>query len=149
MPRVEYATVIDGEADQAWEVVKQFGELHRWHPAIAESAIEDDQPDGLVGIIRRVKLQNGEVLRERLLSLDDPNRTLSYNFDETQLPLDNYVGTIRLTPLSGQARTFVQWSSRFDLCEPECTQEFQDLFRDVFVTGLAGLERFLRTEAIN
>ena len=49
MPMVEFSAVLDSDAGHAWGVLKKFGEIHKWHPSIVESIIEDNQPDGLVG----------------------------------------------------------------------------------------------------
>lgn len=56
MPIVKFSAVIDSDAGQVWNVLKKFGEISKWHPAIPKSVIEDGQPDGLVGSIRRLTL---------------------------------------------------------------------------------------------
>ncbi|MFM0047771.1 SRPBCC family protein [Paraburkholderia sediminicola] len=143
MPTVEYSAVIDSEADRVWSVLKKFGEIHKWHPAIAESGIEDGQPDGLVGGIRRLKLQDGAIVRERLLSVDDQRHTLSYRFEEAPLPLDNYVATVTAAPLTGQAKTFISWRAGFELRAPDPEGQYESLIRDLVVSGHNSLQRFL------
>jgi hypothetical protein len=34
------------------------------------------------------------------------------------MPLTNYVATLRLTPITDQERTFIEWSADFD-CAPD------------------------------
>jgi hypothetical protein len=46
---VEYSAVLEAQAEQVWDVLKQFGEIQKWHPSIAKSVIEDEMPDGLTG----------------------------------------------------------------------------------------------------
>ena len=143
MPMVEFSAVLDSDAEHAWSVLKKFGEIQEWHPSIVESSIEDNQPDGLVGCIRKLTLADGAVVRERLLSIDDRNTTLSYRFEESPLPLDNYVATVKLVSLTGQSKTFINWSARFDLQDLNTAAHYQELIRGLIVDGHNSLQLFL------
>jgi hypothetical protein len=143
MPMVEFSAVLDSDAEHAWSVLKKFGEIQEWHPSIVESSIEDNQPDGLVGCIRKLTLADGAVVRERLLSIDDRNTTLSYRFEESPLPLDNYVATVKLVSLTGQSKTFINWSARFDLQDLNTAEHYQELIRGLIVDGHNSLQLFL------
>lgn len=144
MPSLEFNTVIDTDIDRAWDTVKRFGELAKWHPSIAKSEIEGGRPDGLVGVVRRVELSTGEILREKLLSVDDVTRTLSYSFIETPLPVEGYVGTVRLTPISGESKVFAQWFSRYELTDPAQEEQMRAAFMDVYASGLKSLAEVSR-----
>lgn len=143
MPMVEFSAVLDSDAARAWSVLKKFGEIQRWHPAIVESGIEDNQPDGMVGCIRKLVLADGAVVRERLLSVDDRNLTFSYRFEEAPLPLDNYVATVKLAPLTGQSKAFISWSASFELREPSRAEQYQEVIRELIVEGHHSLQTFL------
>ncbi|RON52454.1 polyketide cyclase [Pseudomonas frederiksbergensis] len=143
MPMVEFSAVLDSDEGHAWGVLKKFGEIHKWHPSIVESSIEDNQPDGLVGCIRKLTLADGAVVRERLLSVDDRNTTLSYRFEEAPLPLDNYVATVKLAALTGQSKTFVHWSASFDLQDLKTAEQYQELIGGLIVDGHNSLQLFL------
>lgn len=143
MPMVEFSAVLDSDAASAWSLLKKFGEIEKWHPSIVESSIEDNQPDGMVGCIRRLTLADGAVVRERLLSVDDRNLTLSYRFEEAPLPLDNYVARVKLASLTGQPRTFINWSASFDLQDPNTAEHYQELIRSLIVDGHQSLQSFL------
>ncbi|KAF2395229.1 SRPBCC family protein [Pseudomonas frederiksbergensis] len=143
MPMVEFSAVLDSDAGHAWSVLKKFGEIHKWHPSIVESSIEDNQPDGLVGCIRKLTLADGAVVRERLLSVDDRNTALSYRFEEAPLPLDNYVATVKLAALTGQSKTFIHWSASFDLQDLKTAEQYQELVRGLIVDGHNSLQLFL------
>jgi hypothetical protein len=143
MPMVEFSAVLDSDAEHAWSVLKKFGEIQEWHPSIVESSIEDNQPDGLVGCIRKLTLADGAVVRERLLSIDDRNTTLSYRFEESPLPLDNYVATVKLASLTGQSKTFINWSASFDLQDLNTAAHYQELIRGLIVDGHNSLQLFL------
>lgn len=143
MPSIQYNALIDSHAARTWRLLKQFGAISQWHPAIRESTIEDGQHEGLVGCIRRLTLQDGAVLRERLLSLDEEQLRLSYRFEEAPLPVDDYVMTIKLIPLSGQARTLVQWAASFTLRSPERRADQIDEIRGLIVGGHESLGHYL------
>ena len=143
MPMVEFSAVLNSDAQRAWSVVKKFGEIQQWHPAIVESHLEDGESDGAVGCLRTLTLSDGSVVRERLLSVDDRTLTLSYRFEEAPLPLDNYVATVRLVALTGQDQTCITWSACFDLQEPNTAQHYQALIQSLIVDGHQGLQLLL------
>lgn len=143
MPMVEFSAVLDSDAGHAWSVLKKFGEIQKWHPSIVESSIEDNQPDGLVGCIRKLTLADGAVVRERLLSVDDHNLTLCYRFEEAPLQIDNYVATVKLVSLTGQSKAFINWSASFDLQDLNTGDHYQELIRGLIVDGHNSLQLFL------
>ncbi|WP_219729217.1 SRPBCC family protein [Pectobacterium odoriferum] len=143
MPQVDYNAVIDRPAETVWRVLKQFGQISQWHPAILESIIEDGQPDGFVGCVRRLTLQGGAVLRERLLMVDERHLSFSYRFEEAPLLVDNYVATVKLIPLSSESRTVVQWMAAFDTREPDPQGEQVADIRALIVGGHNSLQQFL------
>ncbi len=145
MPMVEFSAVLDSEAGHAWSVLKQFGEIHKWHPSIVQSTIEGDQPEAIVGCVRKLVLTDGAIVRERLLAVDDRNLTLSYRFEEAPLPLDNYVATVKLEPLTGQAKSFIKWSASFDVRDLATAQHYEALIRGLIVDGHNSLQEFLAT----
>ncbi|AZF37434.1 hypothetical protein C4J88_2651 [Pseudomonas sp. R4-39-08] len=147
MATVEYRALINGGADRVWDVLKHFGQISQWHPAIAESIIENGQPDGLVGCIRRLTLQDGAVLREKLLSVDEPDLQFSYRFVESPLPVDNYVATVRLIPLTGGDITVVLWSATFDTREPDPQGELTAAIESLIVGGHQSLQVYLNKTA--
>jgi uncharacterized protein YndB with AHSA1/START domain len=140
---VEYSAVLEAQAEQVWNVLKQFGEIQKWHPSIAKSVIEDEMPDGLTGCVRQLSLADGAVVRERLLSVDDRRLTLSYRFEEAPLPLDNYVATVRLVAVSDTNQTLVTWTASFELREPSTAEHYQALIRRMIVDGHKGLQGVL------
>ncbi|GAB7543106.1 SRPBCC family protein [Cupriavidus sp. 8B] len=143
MPTVEYSAVVDAQAGRVWSVLKKFGEISKWHPAIPESVIEAGQPDGMVGCIRRLTLQDGAILRERLLAVDESNLNFSYRFEEAPLPLDNYVAMVKLIPLTGQDKTVIQWSANFETREPDPQGQYAAAVQELIVTGHMSLQRHL------
>ena len=49
MTHVYASSIIPASVDQVWKVVRDFNALPGWHPAIAESRIEEGRPADQVG----------------------------------------------------------------------------------------------------
>ena len=117
MPEVFRSTIVDAPIEAVWAILRDFGAHDTWHPAIAWSTLEQGLASDRIGATRRFGLGGGERLRERLLELDDAAHRLRYCIVESEVPLSNYVATIRLRPVTvtvtDTARTCWCWSSRF------------------------------------
>lgn len=143
MAKVEYRALINCNAEHVWSVLKQFGQISQWHPAISRSIIEGQLPDGLVGCIRRLTLQDGAVIREKLLAVDATNLQFSYRFEESPLPVDNYVATVRLISLTGEDKTVALWAATFDTREPDPQGQLSSTLESLIVGGHEALQRYL------
>ncbi|MQB08014.1 SRPBCC family protein [Agrobacterium tumefaciens] len=146
MPKVEFNDVIDSDADDAWNVLKKFGEISKWHKDIAESHIDNDMPDGIVGCTRKLTLVDGGTILERLLSTDDINRSLTYRFEEAPLPLDNYTLTVAVTPLTRERKSFIRWSATFDLRETDPEGNYVKLMQSLIIGGSDSLQAYLSSK---
>ncbi len=131
------STVIDAPIEAVWEIVRDFNGHDRWHPAVADSAMERGAPTDRVGGVRRFHLVGGEELREQLLTLSDADMELSYCLLDTPVPLFNYVAHVRLLPVTDGDMTFFQWKSSFDTPAGRA-EELGTLVRDNIYT--AGIE---------
>ena len=88
MANVYRSAVIDAPADKVWALVRDFNGLPKWHPAIGKSEIEGGLPGDCVGCVRRFTLKkDGGLLREKLLTLSDSGRTLTYNILVSPMPV--------------------------------------------------------------
>ena len=141
MARVFVSTVIGASAEQVWARVRDFNGLPSWHPAIRDSQIEGGQPSDKVGCIRDFHLQNGDRIREQLLGLSDYDMFCTYSILESPMPLENYIATLRLTPITDGERTFAEWSAEFD-CAPESEDDLvSGIGQNVFQGGFDSLKR--------
>ena len=137
------SSVIGAPAARVWERVRDFNGLPDWHPAIAESRIEGGGPADQVGCVRAFRLKDGAFLREQLLALSDFDFSVTYSILESPMGVENYVATLKLTPVTDGDRTFAEWSAEFD-CAPEREDELVALIAgDVFQGGFDALERAL------
>ncbi len=141
MARVYVSSVIAAPSSKVWERVRDFNSLPRWHPRIADSQIENGEPSDKVGCIRNFRLQNGDQIREQLLALSDYDTFCTYSILESPMPIENYVATLRLTPISDGDRCFVEWSAEFD-CAPEVEADVSNgIATNVFQGGFDALKR--------
>lgn len=141
MIRIYVSSVIDATADTIWSRIRDFDGLPQWHPAIADSRIENNQPSDRVGCIRHFHTRDGGMIRERLLALSDYDYTCTYEILESPLGVDNYVATLKLTPVTDGGRCFAEWSAEFD-CAPERERELSEsIGRGVFQSGFDALKR--------
>ena len=141
MASIFVSSVLDAPVDRVWARIRDFNALPRWHPLIAESQIEDGLPSDKIGCVRNFRLQNGDRIRERLLGLSDHDLFCTYTILESPMPLENYVATLRLTPVSVGDQTFIEWTAEFD-CAPEVEEELvTDIGQNVFRGGFESLKR--------
>ena len=124
-----------------WARIRDFNGLPNWHPAIAESRIENGEPADKIGCVRDFRLRNGDRIRERLLGLSDHDLFCTYSILESPMGVVNYVATLRLTPVTDGERTFAEWTAEFD-CAPEREAELvSNIGTGVFQGGFDSLKR--------
>ena len=143
MPKVYTSSVIDAPADRIWSAVRDFNALPKWHPGIAESRIENGMPADRVGCVRNFTLQDGGNIREQLLALSDYDYSCSYSILVSPMGVENYIATMRLTPITDGNRTLAEWTAVFD-CDPAREGALaEQIGSGVFQTGFDALkERF-------
>jgi Polyketide cyclase / dehydrase and lipid transport len=141
MPRVIRSTIIDAPVDRLWSVLRDFNGHDKYHPIVAQSAIERGYSSDKVGCIRRFTLKDGGELREQLLSLSDLEMTMSYCLLETPIPLFNYVAHVRLLPVTDGNRSFWRWEGNFTTPAGR-EQELADVVgSEVYVAGMEAVRR--------
>ena len=120
MIKVYTSSVIDAPADTVWARVRDFNGLPHWTPFAAESRIEEGQPADRIGCVRNFRLRDGGVIRERRRS-ETPSHNAARARDailESPMEVENYVATLKLTPVTEGNRTFAEWWAEFE-CAPE------------------------------
>jgi uncharacterized protein YndB with AHSA1/START domain len=144
MVKIYVSSVVDAPAERVWDRVRDFNGLPKWHPIIADSRIEGNQPADKVGCIRSFHTRDGGHIRERLLALSDYELSCTYAILESPMPVENYIASLALTPITDGNRTFAEWQADFD-CAPEReTMLSQQIGNGVFQTGLNALKQRFR-----
>ena len=141
MVKLYVSTVIDATADTVWQRIRDFNALPQWHPAIADSRIENSEPSGRVGCVRHFHTRDGGMIRERLLGLSDYDFSCCYEILESPMGVSEYVATLKLTPVTDGNRCFAEWSAEFE-CAAGRERELTDsIGGGVFQGGFDALKR--------
>jgi Polyketide cyclase / dehydrase and lipid transport len=139
--KVYVSSVIDASADSVWARIRDFNALPAWHPAIADSRIENNQPSDRVGCVRHFHTRDGGMIREKLLALSDYDYSCTYEIIESAMGVSNYVATLKLTPITDGGRTFAEWSTEFDCAEGRERELTESIGSGVFQAGFDALKR--------
>lgn len=142
MPKVFVSAVIQAPVERVWAAIRDFDGLPDWHPAFADSRIEDGRSGEAVGGVRSFRLKDGGDIRERLLTLSDLEHTCTYTILESPLPIEDYVSTLRLRPVTMSGATYAEWSSSFEV-DPADRDAMVEALTGVYTSGFEALrERF-------
>jgi len=139
--KIYVSSVIDTSADNVWSRIRDFNALPLWHSLIADSRIENNEPSDRVGCIRHFHTREGGMIRERLLALSDYDYSCSYEILESPMGVDNYVATLKLTPITDGNRCFAEWSAEFDCAEGRERELTDNIGQGVFQAGFDALKR--------
>ena len=145
MAEVYTSSIINAPADRVWARIRDFNALPAWHPLIAESRIEGGAPSDKVGCVRDFRLKDGGRIREKLLALSDYDFSCSYSILESPMGVENYVATLKLTPVTDGNRTFAEWSAEFDCAAEAEAQLVSDIGGNVFQGGFDALKSHFGT----
>ena len=144
MLRVTRSAVIDAPIERVWAVLRDFNSHDAWHPAVADSHIENGEAADQVGCVRNFHLRDGAHVREQLIALSDESFISTYCILEATVPLRRYVATVALKRVTDGNRSFWHWQSTFDT-PPGREQELADMVgRGVYEAGFEGLRRYLQ-----
>ena len=107
--KVEKSVTIKAEPAKVWALVKDFGNMHKWHPAVASTKLEKKGDD----TYRLLTLKDGGTIYEKLRSADDQNMQLKYEIVEGSLPVSDYYSLITVKPGPNAGESTVTWMGRF------------------------------------
>jgi NADPH:quinone reductase-like Zn-dependent oxidoreductase len=149
MVKIRQSTIIDAPIDAVWDILRDFNGHDRWHPAVATSHIEGNEPSTRVGAVRNFRLQDGSMLREQLLALSDETHGFRYCLLEAPIPLMNYIAEVRLERVTDGDATFWEWASSFDPPLRRRDELVRLVTRDIYQAGFAAVRQLLRRQAEN
>jgi NADPH2:quinone reductase len=143
LQRVVRSTVIDAPIERVWAVLRDFNSHDQWHDAVDRSRIEGGRRSDEVGCVRDFTLKDGNHIREQLLTLSDRDFRSTYCIVEATVPLQRYVATVTLKPVTDGNRTFWHWESTF-ATPPGRERELREMVaQGVYEAGFANLRRHL------
>ncbi|MEH1868138.1 MAG: SRPBCC family protein [Nostoc sp.] len=137
---VTTSSVINASVEQVWAKIRDFNGLPDWYPSVIDSQIENGEPSNKIGCIRSFNREDGLNLREQLLGLDDQKYVCTYSLLEPNKPMEDYICTIRLLPITDGDRTYIEWFADFK-CLPEEETELRQNLEQVFQVGFDALNK--------
>ena len=143
MVKAYRSTVVNAPVQRVWAAIRDFNALPSWHPAIAKSEIEGGRASDAIGCVRNFLMKDGGHLREQLLALSDVDHYFTYNILVSPMPVNDYVATFRLTPITVGNRTFAEWWADFNVTSGTEQAMVAQIGDDVFVRGFEALEKKL------
>jgi NADPH:quinone reductase-like Zn-dependent oxidoreductase len=147
LQKVVRSTIIDAPIERVWAVLRDFNSHDRWHEVVGASRIEGGSRSDRIGCVRSFTLKDGNRIREQLLTLSDREYRSTYCIVEATVPLQRYVATVTLKPVTDGARTFWHWESTFATPRGRERELREMVARDVYEAGFENLRRHLRQGA--
>ncbi|NRF68799.1 SRPBCC family protein [Aquincola sp. S2] len=144
LQKVVRSTVIDAPIERVWAVLRDFNSHDQWHGVVEASRIEGGERSDQVGCVRSFTLKDGNRIREQLLALSDREHRSTYCIVEATVPLQRYVATLTLKPVTDGNRTFWHWESTFATPPGEERALREMVATQVYEAGFENLRRHLR-----
>ena len=146
LQKVVRSTVIDAPIERVWAVLRDFNSHDQWHDVVDQSRIEGGESSSQVGCVRNFTLKDGNHIREQLLELSDAEYRSTYCIVQASVPLQRYVATVTLKPVTDGNRTFWHWESSF-ATPPGMERELRDMVaQGVYEAGFENLRKHLRAQ---
>lgn len=142
MPRAHASGVVAAPVAAVWSVVRDFDGLPTWMPGIRASNLEG--ANYAAGTVRRLTLANGGQIAERLVSIDDRERLLSYEFaGPNPFGVTSYLSSMRVSPITDSDTTLIEWWADFDAEAAAVDAVARTLTTEVYAVGVSGLRSYL------
>ena len=107
--KVEKSIVIKAPPAKVWAMVKDFGNMHAWHPAIASTKLEKKGEE----THRTLTLKSGGDINEKLRIIDDKDMKLKYEIIGGVAPVADYNAVMTVTAGPAAGESTVTWVGRF------------------------------------
>lgn len=138
LTRVKVSSAINAPVTQVWKIIGDFNSLPNWFPSVIDGYIEGKEPSDKLGCIRVYNREDGVTIREQLLGLDQQEFKCTYLLIEPDKPMKDYVGILRLLPITDGERTYIEWEASFS-CLPEEEFELGQNLKKLFQSGFDAL----------
>lgn len=143
--KVDKSITIKAEPAKVWALVKDFGNMQKWHPSVTSTKLEKKGEE----TFRTLTLKDGGTVVEKLRSADDGDMKIRYEIVSSQLPLTDFNAFIVVTKGAKPGESNVQWVGRFyrlyKLNPPipagQDDETALNAINGIFDAGLAGLQK--------
>lgn len=138
MAQISVNVNVPASAADVWQSIRDFGGVDRWAPNIASLEVSGFG----VGALRTAVFKDGGRVVERLESLSDASRSLSYAILETPLPMEGCVSSLTVRDL-GPGQCEVEWYSTFG-AKGAAESDVARILEKIYRVALARLARLHR-----
>lgn len=109
MPEFTIVRQIDAPVETVWEVLHDFGDIHRWSPGVTDSELTSSGPVS-EGTTRHCDFAPFGGVNERI-ERHEPNERLTVNLYETfRLPISGAVADFNIAPQDGGTELTIHYS---------------------------------------
>ncbi len=143
--KVEKSIIIKADPAKVWALVKDFGNMQKWHPAVVSTKSEKKGEE----TFRTLSLKGGGEIYEKLRTIDDTAMKMKYEIVTSPLPLTDYYASMTVSKGANPGETEVKWAARFyrfyKLNPPipagQDDESALNAINGIFDAGLAGLKK--------
>lgn len=125
MAEFSETVVIHRDPDAVWSIVGAPDRINQWLPFISTCRVEGDA--------RHCTAVNGAALQERIVDVNDAERSYQYTIEEAPMPIDALLATMSVAP-AGKDCALVTWHT---FVEPA---ELIEVFTPIYKEGLQSLK---------
>lgn len=130
MPSTYQSNIINAPIEKVWQTIRNFHDLSSCAPNVVSSCESVGDTAGTEVGAKRVL--NG-AFHETLKEIDDGAHLIRYSIDDGPDPVSpaivsNYTGEIKLTPVTMQDTTLIEWSSSWDSDEDEAVSFCHNIY---------------------
>ena len=130
--------VLDMPREKVWDAIRDFHDLSWADPVITKLEVKGDKKGNEIGAQRYLN----DAFLETLVSVNAAEYTFSYSIDDGPAPLDkdsvsNYLGVVRLLPVTDSGGTFVEWTSSY---ESSIDAEISEFCNPIYAALLGALK---------
>lgn len=106
--------VIKAEPTKVWALVKDFGGMHKWHPAVESTTTETKADEAGTELLHRtLTLKGGGTILEKQTINADEEMKLEYRIVEGALPVSGYRAIMQVKAGPGAGESTLTWTGRF------------------------------------
>lgn len=158
--QVEEKITINAAPEKVWAMVKDFGGLDKWHPAVASVELKDDNTRVLT-----LASEGNPTITEELIKSDDDKmmvnykitdmsvvKTITFNSKDTPyytLPVSTYKAWLSIKAVDGGSE--VKWKAKFyrsfmdnpPTPEGQSDEDAVNAIKGVFTSGLQNLKTIM------
>jgi hypothetical protein len=143
--------VIKAAPAKVWELVKDFGGLHKWHPAVENTTTETKVDEAGESLLHRtLTLKGGGTILEKQTLNSDADMKMEYRIVEGALPVSGYRSILQVKPGANPNESIVNWTGRFynkankvDAPKGEDNETAVKAIEGLYDIGLANLKTML------